>query len=158
MHDLGSCSLGCLDAGREMHAPNSAHRSFTVTCGLSLACLALLLLRPTESQSPPYSPGALRTDKVAEATPINQPPDANAQLRARARRIKLKNFDAANALRLRQITDESAKLLILVRDLKAQIEKSEGAPIPALLIREVEVIEILAHDVQTKMTLIEGAG
>lgn len=101
--------------------------------------------------------GALRLDKAVAPTPINQPPDANTQLRARAKRARRQNFDAANALRIRQIATETANLLILARDLQVQIDKNAGAALPALLIREAEVIELLAHDVQAKMTVTVGA-
>ena len=91
-------------------------------------------------------------------TAINQPPDANAQLIARQHRKGLQNFDVANALRQRQIAEETVKLLILARDLKSQMDKLGEQPMPALLLREAEVIEILARDVQAKMTLTVGPG
>jgi hypothetical protein len=102
--------------------------------------------------------GALRTDKVDLPTPINQPPDANTQMKSREHKTGQQNFDAANALRQHRIADQTLKLLILARDLKSQMDKLGDQPPPASMVREVEVIEILAHDVQAKMTLIVGAG
>lgn len=102
--------------------------------------------------------GALRTDKVDLPTPINQPPDVNTQMKSREHKIGQRNFDAANAIRQRRIADETLKLLILTRDLKSQMDQLGDQPLPASLMREAEVIEILAHDVQAKMTLIVGAG
>ena len=69
---------------------------------------------------------------------------------------KKQNFDAANALRTQQIADETTKLLILAKDMKSQIDKLGDQPLPDKVIREAEVIEILAHDVQAKMTLTVG--
>jgi len=71
---------------------------------------------------------------------------------------KRQNFDAANALREKQINDETAKLLILAKDLKSQMDKLGDRPLPDRLLREAEVIELLAHDVQTKMTLTVSGG
>jgi hypothetical protein len=102
--------------------------------------------------------GALRIDKADMPTAINQPPDKNAQLQSRDQDAVRKNFDAANALRIRQIADETEKLLILAKDLKAQMEKMGDKPLPSILQREAEIIELLAHDVQAKMTKTVGAG
>ncbi len=102
--------------------------------------------------------GALEIDKAALPTPINQPPDALAQMRHRRDQIVRQNFDAANALRQRQIADETMKLLILARDLKLQMDKLGNDPLPDKLMREVEVIEAFARDVHKKMTLTVGPG
>jgi hypothetical protein len=61
-------------------------------------------------------------------------------------------------LRQSQIVEETVKLLILARDLKSQMDKVGDQPLPAMLLREAEVIEILARDVQAKMTLTIGPG
>ncbi len=88
----------------------------------------------------------------------NRPPDANAQMRMGQQRRRADNFDAANALRQRQINDETTKLLILASDLKMQMDKLGDRPISDRLMREAEVIESLAQDVQKKMTLtIKGS-
>jgi hypothetical protein len=71
---------------------------------------------------------------------------------------RAQNFDAANALRQKQIDDESTKLLILANDLKQQMDKLGNRPVSDRLLREAEVIELLAHDVQTKMTMTVGGG
>jgi len=70
--------------------------------------------------------------------------------------IAKKNFDAINALRTHQIQDESNKLLILAKDLKTQMDLLGDKPLPDRLVREAQVIELLAHDVHTKMTLTVG--
>ena len=72
--------------------------------------------------------------------------------------FRLPRREALNALRQRQIAEETVKLLILARDLKSQMDKLGEQPMPALLLREAEVIEILARDVQAKMTLTVGPG
>ena len=122
------------------------------------ACLLMVFLsaRIGSSQNGGPSGGALRTDKVGLPTAINEPPDATMQIRLRQNRVARQNFDAANALRQRQIADETMKLLILARDLKSQLDKTGGQPLPATLLREAEVIEILARDVQQRMILVVG--
>jgi hypothetical protein len=95
-------------------------------------------------------------EKVYEATPLNQYPDANARMKQNQSHFRQQDFDVLNAARQRQIADESAKLLILARDFKNRMDKLGGENLPPELIREAGVIEILARDVQTKVTLIIG--
>ena len=64
-----------------------------------------------------------------------------------------KNFDAANAERKRVIDDETNKLLILARDLKAKTDNIGNAPLTPMMVREAEVIQFLANDVKEKMRL-----
>jgi len=88
----------------------------------------------------------------------NRVPDANDRLKMNQAYQRTQNFDAANASRQKQIDDDSTKLLILANDLKQQMDKLGGKPPSNRLLREAEVIELLAHDVQTKMTLTVGGG
>ena len=88
----------------------------------------------------------------------SNPPDANAVMLLEQKRDSKRNFDAANALRQKQIDEDTAKLLILAKDFDAQISKLGNNPLPDRLLREAEVIELLAHDVHTKMTLTVGGG
>ncbi len=88
----------------------------------------------------------------------NRPPDKNTLMRMGQEHQRANNFDAANALRQRQIDDETTKLLILADDLKRQMDKLGDKPISDRLMREAEVIESLAQDVQKEMTLtIKGS-
>jgi hypothetical protein len=48
--------------------------------------------------------------------------------------------------------------LCVCGDVKAQMDKIGDRPLPPTLIRETEVIEILADDVHAKMTLTVGGG
>lgn len=49
--------------------------------------------------------------------------------------------------------DEANKLLILAKDLKAKADNLGSGPLPPTLMREAEVIEILANDLKEKMKL-----
>jgi hypothetical protein len=66
---------------------------------------------------------------------------------------KKRNFDAANAARKLLIDDETNKLLILAKDLKAKTDNMGNAPLTPTMLREAEVIEFLANDVKEKMKL-----
>src|SRR5271157_4322085 len=51
----------------------------------------------------------------------NRPPDANQQMKMREQQVKKANYEAANAERQRQITEDSERLLKLTTELKAEI-------------------------------------
>ena len=86
----------------------------------------------------------------------NHPPDANDQMLMQEHQVKKQQFEAVNAERKRQLDTESANLLILAKDLNAQMQALGGKPLPPRMVREAEVIELLAHDVQAKMKLTAG--
>jgi hypothetical protein len=68
-----------------------------------------------------------------------------------------RNLDAANAARKRVIDDETNKLLILARDLKAKTDRIGGGALTPTMVREAEVIEVLAKDVKEEMKLTVSA-
>ncbi len=70
---------------------------------------------------------------------------------------KKRNFDAANAERKRVIDDETKMLLILARDLKTKTDSLGSVPLTPTMVREAEVIELLASDVKEKMRLTINA-
>jgi hypothetical protein len=67
--------------------------------------------------------------------------------------VRKRNYEAANLERKRVIDDETNKLLILARDLKMKTDNLGTSPLTATMIREAEVIELLANDVKEKMKL-----
>ena len=73
------------------------------------------------------------------------------------RNAKRRNLDAANAERKRVIDDETIKLLILARDLKAKTDNLGNGLLTPTMVRAAEVIEMLANDVKEKMKLIVSA-
>ena len=100
--------------------------------------------------------GALRTDKVDDPTPINQAPDANTQMQMHDQQAKQLTYSQANAERRKQITEDSAKLLKLANDLKAEVDKTTKDTLSLNVIRKADEIERLAHDVKEKMKLTVG--
>ena len=123
---------------------------------LLLALLVLLQARCAPAQSGVAAGGALRMDKADLPTAINQHPDANVQMRSRTLRASREKLDAVNEERIRAIADESSKLLLLARDLQSRLDKIGTQPLPSLVVREAEVIEKLAHDVQARMAATIG--
>jgi hypothetical protein len=66
------------------------------------------------------------------------------------------NLEAANAERRKQIADDSARLLKLATDLKAEVDKTTKDTLSLSVIRKAEEIEKLAHSVKDKMRLTAG--
>jgi len=120
----------------------------------SLAALvALSAMAGSGQQAPPP-----RTPHPILLPEANHLPDVNDQMVMKEQNAKKKDFAAANAERKRQMDDESTKLLILAKDLKAQMDKLDGSSLPPRAVREAEVIELLAHDLKEKMKLTVGGG
>ena len=70
-----------------------------------------------------------------------------------AKLAAIKNFEAANLARKRQIDNDSEELLKLARELKAAIDKSDNHKLSIDVIRKAELIETLAHGIKEKMKL-----
>jgi hypothetical protein len=122
------------------------------------AGLAVLAALTVMAQSTAVPGGALRTDKVDLPTPINQPPDANAQLLEKQdQQAKAQSYSAANAERRKQIAEDSARLLKLATDLKGEVDKTTKDTLSLNVIRKADEIEKLAHSVKEKMKLTVGA-
>jgi hypothetical protein len=121
----------------------------------SLPLLLLILLATHEqAQNTISAPPHRDTLLLPEA---NRPPDKNDQIRMNQQKQGKHNFDAANALRRKQIDEDSVKLLILANDLKTKVDALGDGPIPAQLLREATVIELLARNVQSRMALTVGS-
>lgn len=99
-----------------------------------------------EGQYPKYPPSIVRA------------PDANTQNDINEQQNKQQSFEAANAERKKQINAESAKLLKLATELKAEVDKTDKDTLSVGVIRKADEIEKLAHSVKAKMQLTVGAG
>lgn len=87
----------------------------------------------------------------------NRLPDANDRTQQREQQANEAKFEAANTERKRQIMQDSAELLKLAAELKAEIDKTSKDTLSLSVIRKAEDIERLARNVQTKMKLTVGA-
>ena len=96
-------------------------------------------------QYPKYSPEIIRA------------PDANTQNDINGQKDKKQSFEAANAERKKQIGAESAKLLKLATELKAEVDKTDKDTLSLGVIRKADEIEKLAESVKQKMQLTVGA-
>jgi hypothetical protein len=128
--------------------------------GLALACVAVAFALggaaqavppPTPSSAPPGSP-----DRPYLLPEANNLPDLNTQMKMRDGLTKQQNFTAANAERRKQIADDSARLLKMATDLKAEVDKTTKDTLSLAVIRKADEIERLAHIVKEKMKLTVG--
>ena len=88
---------------------------------------------------------------------LNRIPDSNQANEINDQQKKKDNFEAANAERKREIASDSAKLLKLATELKAEVDKTNKDTLNLKVVRKADEIEKLAHSVKEKMQLIVGA-
>jgi hypothetical protein len=86
-------------------------------------------------------------------------PDANDRMLMdqQAKQSKEAKFEAANAARRKQISDDAAKLLELATELKSAVDKTDKDTLSLDVIRKADTIERLAKGVKEKMKLTVGA-
>jgi hypothetical protein len=87
----------------------------------------------------------------------NRPLDANQKMLMQEQQQKKANFEAANAERKKQLTDDSAHLLKLANELKTEVDKTDKDTLSISVIRKADEIERLARVVKEKMKLTVGA-
>jgi hypothetical protein len=119
-------------------------------------CLMAASALACTAQNPPNQP-VPTPDKPFHYPIATTSPDANAQMTMREQQQKQQNFDAANAERQRQMVDDSAKLLKLATDLKAEVDKTNKDTLSVNVIRKADEIEHMAHSVIEKMKLSVGS-
>jgi hypothetical protein len=133
-------------------------------CLVALAAVACSARCTAQSATPPVNlpPRGEDAPGPGEMYPPVEtaPPDKNAQLRMHEENMNIKQMDytAANAERKKQIAEDSAKLLKLATDLKAEVEKTNKDTLSLTVIRKADEIERLAHAVKEKMKLTVGGG
>ena len=114
-----------------------------------LASLLAVFLIPLAAKAGLQQPNAPRN--VPEF--LNHLPDQNDQERMRQEQQKgQQDFAAANAYRQKQISDQADKLLQLATDLKTEVDKGGKDTLSLAVIRKVESIEKLAHNLHRTMT------
>ena len=134
-----------------------------------LACPALLLacaaLAPAQqTQQPQQTPEAGQQQTTpqqtgkASTTPDQGPnrPPSNTSLLA-VPPAQNTHFDAANTARQKQLAADSAQLLKLATELKAEVDKTTKDTLSLTVIRKAGQIEKLAHDVKEKMKQTTGS-
>jgi hypothetical protein len=121
----------------------------TVICLFAGAFLVTAVDRG--QQPPPGSP-----DRPYLLPEANHPMDANQKMELQVQQQKKANYQAANAERKRQLTDDSVHLLKLANELKAEVDKTDKDTLSISVIRKADEIERLAHVVKEKMKLTVG--
>ena len=89
---------------------------------------------------------------------LNRIPDSNQANQINDQQQKKQDFEAANAARKKQINAESAKLLKLATELKAEVDKTDKDTLSIGVIRKADEIEKLARSLKEKMKLTVGPG
>jgi hypothetical protein len=74
----------------------------------------------------------------------------------REQKARKQNFDAANAERLRQMTEASKMLETMAIALKAEVDKTSSGRLSESAIHKAETIEKLARIVKEEMKLTVG--
>lgn len=139
------------DAARQAAAPLKPRWAGCYVCLVLISALN----GAAQASIPPGGP--LRMDRVDAATPINQAPDPNTQMKMREQQSKKQNYAGTNAERKKQIAEDSGKLLKLAADLRAEVDKISRDTLSLNVIRKADEIEKLAHNVKEKMKLSVGA-
>jgi hypothetical protein len=83
----------------------------------------------------------------------NRLPDANEQMEMREQKSKRRNFDAANAERLRQMTQATEMLETMAIALKAEIDNTDSTQLSQNAVHKAETIEKLAQLIKDRMKL-----
>jgi hypothetical protein len=109
------------------------------------------------AMNPGVSDGMLQNSYPHLPPELNRIPDSNQANEINSQKDSKQSFEAANAERKKQINSESAKLLKLANELKAEVDKTDKDTLSIGVIRKADEIEKLAHSVKEKMQLTVGA-
>lgn len=124
----------------------------TATCFTIIVAAAILVTTPPGRAQTAQVP--IRAPKPILLPEANRIPDANERMEMQNQKAQDSYFTAANLERKRQLDQDSDLLVRLTKALKVQMDDKEGKNIaPADAIREIEIIERLAHAVKEKMKL-----
>ena len=85
-----------------------------------------------------------------------RPFDTSQQLQMQGQQQTKANPEATVAERKKQLSDDSARLLKLANELKAEVDKTDKDTLSIAVIRKADEIEQLAHKVKEKMRLTAG--
>lgn len=118
---------------------------------VAIAVLTNLAMAGQQQQMPPPRP-----PKPILLPDVSTMPDANDQMKMREELVKHLDFQAANTERKKQIDTDSAVLLKLAADLRAEADLTTSEKLTTDSIRKADEIERLAHNVQEKMKLTVG--
>jgi hypothetical protein len=157
-----------LPSAGERPEPRNSTRATRIA--LWLSCTGILFAAPvtafsqsssspapqTPLPNPPPKPTGVSPPQAAPVPEAKPAPDANGQAETRGNETKQRTSAATGAERKKQIADDSAKLLKLATDLKAEVDKTSKDTLSINVIRKADEIEKLAHSVKEKMKPAAG--
>jgi hypothetical protein len=146
-----------------MHRSTRVFRIRFLVRVVAVGLLAIPAVWVSAQQQSPAQPGGAPDMSPTPNKPVlvpaaNRLPDANDRMEMDQQQSKKDKFEAANALRRKQISDDAAKLLELATELKAAVDKTDKDTLSLDVIRKADTIERLAKGVKEKMKLTVGAG
>ena len=106
---------------------------------------------------PPQQVPSANADNSKLFPDANGPPSRNDSARLSADETGKQNLDAARAGRDKQIEIDTAKLLELATQLKAEVDKTNKDTLSINVIRKADSIEKLAKGVKDEIKLTAGA-
>ena len=122
------------------------HRTSAIYAAIITGLFALGLTPMTASapiqQTGSYIPSA-----------VNRMPDANDRDKMQQQQTNENLIEAANALRKKEISAESEKLLKMAADLKEELDKNDKDTLSISTIHKIDAIEKVVHDMKNKMKL-----
>ena len=129
----------------------------------SLFCLSLSFVCALPAAFGQATPTPQKPTNQAEPKPnsylrpeANRLPDANDIMLMREQKTTKAKFEAANTERKRQLDEDTLALVRLAAEVNGDLETTGRKPSPEVL-RKIEDIERLAHNVQVKMKLTMSA-
>ncbi len=147
--------------GQENRRCGILENKFPIRLTTRIGVLTVALALAGSLRSPGQEPQAppIRPPHPILLPEANHLPDANDQMmmREQQNQDKSKDYAAANAERKKQIAGDTAALLKLAGDLKAEVDKTNKDTLSIDVIRKADEIERLAHSVKEKMKLSAGA-
>ncbi len=128
-------------------APASVLSRSTAITAVALVCLLFLVVNQVAGsaliqQNGTYVPSA-----------VNRMPDANDRDKMQQQQNDHDRIEAANAQRKLEITADSDKLLKMVTELKAELDKTDKDTLPVDSIHKIDAIDKLARGMKDKLRL-----
>ncbi|HWE86390.1 MAG TPA: hypothetical protein VG267_15710 [Terracidiphilus sp.] len=122
------------------------------------ATVALFAFAQQQQTQEPSQQRPAHPEKPVLLPITNRLPDANDQMEMHQQQSKKEKVEVANSMRLKQISDDAARLLELATELKTAVDKTNKDTLSVDVIRKADTIERLAKGVKEKMKLTVGAG
>jgi hypothetical protein len=144
------------DAARKVDRFNLDGRSRRRPWRLTLACVAAVVvlagaaLPHQQPQAPTGDGGSIpvpQASSAPDATPLKAPEEKAAQ----------QTGDGAGTEPSQQIAEDSARLLKLATDLKAEVDKTNKDTLSLRVVRKADEIERLAHAVRARIKIAVAA-